>query len=496
MDIIVAFLLGGGLFAILAVFAFVNLDKVELLLSWLMKGVSFILPFVALKNRATAFSIQAHINRLGEQIERKAPGVMPAALKIELIRHSEHQVKTTEEATIIRINYNQNHDSMVAITCYQYVRSTFLLKGKSYMYPELRTAIDLSVAHSLAQIKDSSTLFFVENFIEPEISKNEEIRELISKLRILDLDGYFYEVYIRILIRMSERLFPTVANYDVLKETKKFLMFLHRIAVKRQSEHVDLLFTGKFISVNIILIRDRSVYSKYGVAAYVNRYLRSIEEGARLFFFKGIGDECIRIVGDVMRELREMNLIQEGEVVNRPLQFGSRSEKAVYAYVVPNLQSRAVDYLRHEEELERLLEQNITAIRENRVSIKKVAREKGVMSKVLVASADSNVSNAALACLGPRLADFNKLEKALGNERVVIVNFDTDERRMIVESLLTPDRRSGVSVNITEPMDRFDVIVPTIEIAKIATGRSSIGVRLSQRLLGVVIHVVVRSKAP
>ncbi len=144
----------------------------------------------------------------------------------------------------------------------------------------------------------------------------------------------------------------------------------------------------------------------------------------------------------------------------------------------------------HPSLVKRLFELEVPEIMNGTVQIKNIAREAGFRTKISVFSTDPNV-DAVGACVGPRGARVERIVNELHNEKIDIIEYDTDSAIYIAKSL-SPAKVLMVYVNEEEKAAR--VIVPDSQLS-LAIGKEGQNARLAAKLTGWKIDIKSQSQA-
>ena len=140
--------------------------------------------------------------------------------------------------------------------------------------------------------------------------------------------------------------------------------------------------------------------------------------------------------------------------------------------------------------VKRLFELEVPEIMSGTVQIKSIAREAGFRTKVSVFSTDPQV-DAVGACVGPRGARVERIVNELHNEKIDIIEYDTDSAIYIAKAL-SPAKVLMVYVNEEEKAAR--VIVPDSQLS-LAIGKEGQNARLAAKLTGWKIDIKSQSQA-
>ena len=139
--------------------------------------------------------------------------------------------------------------------------------------------------------------------------------------------------------------------------------------------------------------------------------------------------------------------------------------------------------------VKRLFELEVPEIMSGTVQIKSIAREAGFRTKVSVFSTDPQV-DAVGACVGPRGARVERIVNELHNEKIDIIEYDSDSAIYIAKAL-SPAKVLMVYVNEEEKAAR--VVVPDSQLS-LAIGKEGQNARLAAKLTGWKIDIKSQSQ--
>jgi len=139
--------------------------------------------------------------------------------------------------------------------------------------------------------------------------------------------------------------------------------------------------------------------------------------------------------------------------------------------------------------VKRLFELEVPEIQNGVVQIKSIAREAGFRTKVAVYSTDMQV-DAVGACVGQRGARVERIVNELHNEKIDIIEWDSDSAVYIAKAL-SPAKVLMVYINEEECAAK--VIVPDSQLS-LAIGREGQNARLAAKLTGWKIDIKSQSQ--
>lgn len=132
----------------------------------------------------------------------------------------------------------------------------------------------------------------------------------------------------------------------------------------------------------------------------------------------------------------------------------------------------------------RLLEREVPEIANGTIVIKAITREAGLRTKVAVLSRMENV-DAVGTCIGPKGMRIAPIMKILNNERIDVVNWDSDPAKFI-SNALAPAKVHKVRVDTAS--GRTTAVVSDAQLS-VAIGKEGINVRLASKLTGMKIDI-------
>ena len=140
--------------------------------------------------------------------------------------------------------------------------------------------------------------------------------------------------------------------------------------------------------------------------------------------------------------------------------------------------------------VKRLFELEVPEIQNGVVQVKSIAREAGFRTKVAVHSLDPQV-DAVGACVGQRGARVERIVNELHNEKIDIIEWDSDSAVYIAKAL-SPAKVLMVYINEEEKAAK--VIVPDAQLS-LAIGKEGQNARLAAKLTGWKIDIKSQTQA-
>ena len=138
----------------------------------------------------------------------------------------------------------------------------------------------------------------------------------------------------------------------------------------------------------------------------------------------------------------------------------------------------------HPEFVHQLLRLEVPELEEGTIVVRKIAREPGRRSKVVVESLDPNVDPVG-TCVGAGGARVRVVTRELGGEKIDFVRYSDNPAQLIRHSL---SPASVISVELDDENRTAKVLVPDDELS-LAIGKGGQNVRLTAKLVGYDITV-------
>ena len=296
---------------------------------------------------------------------------------------------------------------------------------------------------------------------------------------------------------------------DLNRETGIFHIYeVHKVVKEVRNPHKEIsLEDAQKINPNYEigdLIKKEVMPSNFGrIAAqaakqFVMQKIREAERGVVYEEYTNLENDMIS--GTVTR-IEEGNLIIDLDKTEAilPISEQMRGERykigdRVRAYIaeVKKVGKGPQIYLSrtHPGLLKKLFEMNVPEIQEGIITVKSVAREAGMRSKIAVTSSDENI-DAVGSCVGPHGVRVQAVVEEIGAEKIDIIQWE-ENPALFIAAALSPAKVFKVGINEFEKISR--VVVPDPQLS-LAIGREGQNARLAARLTGWKIDIKSKTQA-
>jgi len=176
------------------------------------------------------------------------------------------------------------------------------------------------------------------------------------------------------------------------------------------------------------------------------------------------------------------------QVPNERYRVGQRLKFCVLEVVHGGRGTQAILSRSHRNLLRRLFELEIPEISNGVVELKAVAREAGYRSKVAVATSQEGIDPVG-CCIGPRGLRIQSIINELNNEKIDVVQWDSDPK-VFIRNALGPAEVAGIELI----ENTATVVVPDNQLS-LAIGREGQNARLAAKLTNYRIDIKSASAA-
>ncbi|MHA1279707.1 MAG: hypothetical protein ACTSQ8_21090 [Candidatus Helarchaeota archaeon] len=294
-------ILPSGIFVVIVLFlwAFNNLEQIEILMSWILRIVSWISHRTKLK--AINTQIQAKINVAVENIEDEVEGVMPYPLKIEWVKGTLDNSTLKDNEIIVKLNNNFDDAQNLASATLLYLHEGFLRQSRYHTNPSLQNALDLEMAWKILCTNEESNLghYFLENIYYPYILEDSKIEGFSSKIRSIDSAGMHTRIFLRELRGLGRKVAGELPAKQTKEETAICINFLNKITTSERGTKYPLDFIGRKIRFGILLVANQETLALNGIRPHKFWLKKKVRMGAESIYICAIGNKNVDLARNV-----------------------------------------------------------------------------------------------------------------------------------------------------------------------------------------------------
>ncbi len=493
---ILVFLLGGGTFSVLLIWALNNPAKIEQWQALFFRSFNWVSK--KLEYGTVATGIQSKVNSYGEKMSQEVKDVLPQAMKIEWKRSSESvEASLRNGEVVVTLDYSKNLDRNLVVSTLAYLGKGLLPLARPYIDPILARATDFTVAKDIfvSSGQDSATGYFFENFLKPEMDRNAQLGKDCQKLDLLAGKGYFTRIYLRQLKLLGDKMYPSTPDNLTATESRNFADFLERIASKGKGIDVPggLTFSGSKIRVSVLLVARAETLEMYGLQRHRRRIELCRNRGIDYVYVCGIGRQNILLAEHLAKEQESTGSLVILDSQRFRTTVGDRELYTVCVLCKILHVKQGMPYSEIDMVIT-VLEEYISEIAENKVEVLFITRNPGIKSKVVVHALQDDVDAVGI-CSDP--VKLTAMQFALGGENLEFIKWSDEPESLILSSLgLKPEQ----VVELTVDANKKDVIILVKDnrAKSSAVGYENLNLKMAMDLTGfnIVIEVAQQVKGP
>jgi transcription antitermination factor NusA-like protein len=460
-----------------------NPDKVERIASLVIRLLSQI-PIARqhLLYARLGTSLQTTINLASQSINTEAFRILPHTMKIEWAKTGQDaQTFLRDGQVIVRIHPNVDDDHNIVVSTLAYLKKGLIPQARHYVDSTLMQATDFAVAKDIfkAAKRDSASEFLIQNVLLPEANKNPQLADDSTVLDLISNTGFLSPIFLVQLHSLGRRLFPSTPNTRLQHEIRNFLEFLRVIASKKTDEDVNLDFVHSNIRAKVLLVaREEKRLSG------TNPFTRSIKHaqsgGLDYVYIAAWGKENVKFADTIAQSQQQAGCLKilSRYVYQRALSVADKTSICIVCAL--NITQGGLDILGLRGTLYSLLEEHVDELRDGKIEITALAREPGILSKIVVKSSVPGLD--PIPCFVKKLGK-GSLQLVLGTEKLQVIPwFDTTEG--LLSNALLPTETDCISSVLLDDKTKTAIFkVQPHRFAK-AIGRNGLNARLTSELTG------------
>lgn len=477
--------IGGCTVLIIVILVILNFDKILLFFSTVLKPLSFIR---IIRRKSYTLSVQSKVNDICKNL---APELFDKSLKIKWIKKDEinkvFSTSSSEEITIHIVD-EKNPNKNVTSILQEYISTSFI--------PNLRLALDCSFVHvneqhiisRIIQKSKNSALSVYYNDHVRKIVTDEE-KELTKTLHTLDRGAYYFPCFVNSLSYVDESVDEYLLVGDKTKEEVcNFTRFLHDIAIKETGEETELTFTGHLFKVSVILVAKKETLNLSGLKPHVDRIHHVMAQGVDRIYLRGIGKENIINVKRLVNSLKRFEYLNKILEKKYTIADTSGKQHILLMVVYENYYYKRLEYEKQQnEEIIKLLSTYIPEIENGAIEVLKVARERNIMTKVLLKT-NLDYIDVVACCIGSNFERRNSIESKLLGENIHFIKY-SDDSKILIRNALFPLQDEWIKDIKIRSIDKFTIVIVNDDKIGLAIGKLGINVKLAQWLIGWKIEI-------
>ncbi|MCL6613534.1 MAG: hypothetical protein K6U03_02745 [Firmicutes bacterium] len=198
--------------------------------------------------------------------------IVPKDLKIRWVKEEDLDSFKQHNQVVVLIRYSPNPTINVVNAVTQFVTRGLIPHAKTHLDSAMCRSLDLAVTRKLLDASYNDAIpYFIEKILNPIISSDDELRQLVDSLFSIDGAGMLTQILIRELVLRANTLTGQPPDEALKIETRQFTEFLYKIAIRKVGDpYVDTDFRGVYYNISIVIVGLREKLEKYGISGHLN----------------------------------------------------------------------------------------------------------------------------------------------------------------------------------------------------------------------------------
>jgi hypothetical protein len=280
-----------------------NPTNAEKLAFWFWSSFRFVSK-TAEKNTIKT-DITHRINDFVIRLQDELHGYAPPGLELKIVGDPEStQAFIDAGKLVVRLRPRLNQDvNFLTVACLFVGYTTFPMV-KLRLGENQRRAVDLTLTHDIVEREQPKLLpTFERDWVNPAIAHNEPLEALIDQLERVDKAGLFLPVLCQEFHYLEEQRLTRASRDALRQDVQDFIVFLHRVALRRVGEEIPMQHVGTFIRIRIQIVSRRLTReaSRGKPDPWVRHAVEAVRRSPldRVYFVGDAVDENRRLISDV-----------------------------------------------------------------------------------------------------------------------------------------------------------------------------------------------------
>ena len=258
---------------------------------------------------ATKAEIQGLINSFVSTLEESTTSTFPRISLQWTARGKDELV--WEEGRAVLVMRDRGHRSKNLIhAAYLFTSESLLKRSERHLSSTQKVSLDLfSTKLILDKENKGAVEQFIADFINPEVDKNDAVRELLQKFIYIERLGAFFPILIQELTYLGSKVFLARPSNEIIIEVKSLVDFLETFAQRQVGDtKVPDVFVGKYMRCAIRIVASRYVREKGDITSHKIRLNRAVKDNfENLYIIGGSGELNRDFMDDVIEACLEEN---------------------------------------------------------------------------------------------------------------------------------------------------------------------------------------------
>ena len=276
--------------------------------------------------------------------------LLPKAIDVQWVDgHNPDSFEVKEGEFVIRLDPSTEQRQNIVNMARVIVEKTSLSGIRHIVEPPLQEAIDLNLTKTLLlkSRNDDAVSWFYSKLFQPVTEKEGELKKWNRVIVEIDEQMLFNTLLLVELEEFARRISGMQPRPYMIGEITGFVNYLHRIAIKRESENVNLEYRKAHLRTGIILVARIDTVLSQGITPYVEVAKRLIRSKVHSVYLIVWEKPYLRVISN--SDFRRYNKLCDGLVKSIEKVEGvyKHIEVRKYTYIDPNGKRRSGRLVRY-----------------------------------------------------------------------------------------------------------------------------------------------------
>jgi hypothetical protein len=270
--------LGGGVGVGILILAYVLTwpEKAERIFGWIAGLVARV--FRRADRAAVAYKVQGDVNTARAAFLRNGPNdLIEKKLKVKWADAEEAEALIKNGEVLVVMRRSEQHEENIAHALMAYLPKAMLPRARRYVDRERMRAADLIIAKSVLtgdETPSGALPVFFDKHLDPARAEGEDLRQKITELDEIDLQGWLSRVLLMEYRLLGDELHPGEPDQYCREDAEEFARWLHRLAARQPGAYSSLTYTGRYFRIAVIWVAIKEKLAEQGLVPYRKRAKR------------------------------------------------------------------------------------------------------------------------------------------------------------------------------------------------------------------------------
>lgn len=293
-----------GIAIIFIIYILLNPDKAESLVAKIAKLFSYF--SMRAERRSIAASIQSKIRAYRK--DNAVGDIMKHGIKFKWVTGEQNSSYIDGDDVIVIMSHHRNDAENFLNAVLQYAETAVLPDVQNNIPASVLSPIILVMQDKIiSEQRPEAMPLFKKTIMHNETKKNPSINHTIERLRQLDREGWFIQIYLNEIQYVGSRLYE-LTDKQKSEVLNKFLQFLITITERTPTYDVPLSFKNEIFGLNIMLVAKLENIKMENIEAYTNRAKQAAIDEFDSIYVAGRGPNT-DFIGKVIDAIKAKNIV-------------------------------------------------------------------------------------------------------------------------------------------------------------------------------------------